>query len=216
MSQEITTIEKILDKNEQMSRELNQKLTKQNVFFVNLLGSPGAGKTTFLLSLIPLLKKQAFVIEGDIASDIDTQKLNDAGIRAVQINTNGACHLEVPQIEAVLPGAIANSIIFVENIGNLVCPAEFLIGEDVKILLSTVTEGSDKPYKYPLAFEVSDLIMVNKSDITDVVDFDKDYFEKGVRLLNKKAQIIYVSGKTGQGLEEVAAWINERIESKRS
>ncbi|GHU88326.1 hydrogenase accessory protein HypB [Clostridia bacterium] len=201
-------MEKILDKNEQLAGELREKFNKQGVFCVNILGSPGAGKTTLLTQIIPKLSKAAFVIEGDIQSDIDTEKLRKLGIPAVQINTGGACHLEANQIEEALKNAPRDiGYVFVENIGNLVCPAEFLIGEHVKILISTVTEGSDKPYKYPLAFEKADLIILNKSDLLPYVAFDREYFLSGVRKLNEHAPVLEVSGVGGAGLGAVAEWL---------
>jgi hydrogenase nickel incorporation protein HypB len=206
--------ENILSKNEEDSAALNRELTQKNNFFINILGSPGAGKTTFLQQLIPMLPKKAFVIEGDIQSDIDTQMLQSLGVQAVQINTFGACHLETPQIRAALPQDIENSFIFVENIGNLVCPAEFLIGEHIKVLISPVTEGSDKPYKYPLAFEVADIIIINKTDLLPYVEFDEDYFTKGVRLLNKNAPIIKVCTKNGSGVAEVYECVTKIMNGK--
>ncbi|MDR1565619.1 MAG: hydrogenase nickel incorporation protein HypB [Oscillospiraceae bacterium] len=214
MSKKIEIFEKILDKNEQLAAELNAQLSAQNIFFINVLGSPGAGKTTLLLGLLPLLNEPSFVIEGDIQSDIDAVKLSQAGIGAVQINTGGACHLETPQIKAVLPQDL-QGYLFVENIGNLVCPAEFLIGEHHKLLLATVTEGSDKPYKYPLAFEKADIILLNKTDLLPYLDFDIDFFTEGVRKLNPTAPIIKVCGKTGAGFKEVAYWITQKkLQSK--
>jgi hydrogenase nickel incorporation protein HypB len=209
MTERIDVYENVMDANEKAAGVLNGKLDEAGVFFINLLGSPGAGKTSTLLGLIPLLPRPSFVIEGDIESDIDTIKLREAGIPAVQINTEGACHLETPQIEAALP-EIRSAYLFVENIGNLVCPAEFLIGEHCKVLLSTVTEGSDKPYKYPLAFEKADLILINKTDLLPYVEFDVEYFTAGVRRLNAQAPILQICAKTGEGLQEAAAWIINR------
>ncbi|GHV05846.1 hydrogenase accessory protein HypB [Clostridia bacterium] len=207
---EISVMEKILDKNERLAAELREKMTKSRVFCVNILGSPGAGKTTLLSKLIPMLSKKSFVIEGDIQSDIDAQTLEEAGIPAVQINTGGACHLEASQIEAALADMPQDTgFVFVENIGNLVCPAEFLIGEHVKILIATVTEGSDKPYKYPLAFEKADLIILNKVDLVPYVAFDREFFTKGLRKLNEKVEILEVSGINAVGVEEVAHWLEK-------
>ncbi|MDR3072581.1 MAG: hydrogenase nickel incorporation protein HypB [Clostridiales Family XIII bacterium] len=213
MSTKVDIYENVLNQNERLAGEFNQKLSGDGVFFINILWSPGAGKTTCLLNLIPLLPQQSFVIEGDIESDIDTVKMRDSGIPAVQINTEGACHLETPQITSILP-EFKEGFLFVENIGNLVCPAEFLIGEHIKLLIPTVVEGSDKPYKYPLAFEKADLILLNKIDLLPYVDFDIDYFSAGVRRLNPDAPILQVCGKTGQGFREAAEWILERSGKK--
>ena len=206
---EIDVKTNILDENERLADKINRALTAKNCFAINVMGAPGVGKTTTLLNIIPMLGDSAFVIEGDIQSDIDTQKLAQAKIAAVQINTGGACHLDTPLIEAVLPEKHYRYI-FIENIGNLVCPAEFMIGEHIKLLISTVTEGSDKPYKYPLAFEKADIILLNKADLLDYVDFDMDYFMAGARKLNPQAPIFVVSGKTGLGFKEAADWIKRK------
>ena len=209
MERTVEVMENILDKNEQLAGEVNKSLTARGIFAVNVMGAPGAGKTTTLLNIIPKLKGQSFVIEGDIQSDIDTQKLAEAGIKAVQINTGGACHLDSPLIAEAIPTEDFGYV-FIENIGNLVCPAEFMIGEHIKMLIVTVTEGSDKPYKYPLAFEKADIILLNKVDLLPYVDFDIDYFTAGVRKLNANAPIIQLSKVTGDGYGEASAWIAKR------
>ena len=206
--------ESIYKRNDELAAELNGELTGKAVFCVNVLGAPGVGKTTALIRLIPMLEGPAAVIEGDIESDIDTEKLKKLGITACQINTHGACHLETPVIrEAAEAIGLTGGFLFIENIGNLVCPAEFVIGEHIKLLITSVTEGSDKPYKYPLAFEKADAILINKVDLKPYVDFDEDYYLKGVRALNKDAQVFRVSGRTGEGFEEVATWLNHRARS---
>jgi hydrogenase nickel incorporation protein HypB len=211
---EIEVMEDVYDRNEKAAQELNEKLNKNKVFALNVMGSPGVGKTSVLSSIIPLLDKKAWVIEGDIQSSIDSERLNKLGIETYQINTGGACHLDSPAIaranDELKP---KDGYLFIENIGNLVCPAEFMIGEHVKLLISNVTEGSDKPYKYPLAFEKADIILVNKIDLMEHVDFDREMFLKGVRALNKTVPVIFVSAKKGEGFEEVAAWIKEKAKS---
>ncbi len=203
--------ESIYKRNEEVAAALNQELTMKKVFCVNVLGGPGVGKTSTLIRLIPLLPKKAAVIEGDIESDIDTDKLNALGIPARQINTHGACHLDSPVVrEAAEAIGLTDGFLFVENIGNLVCPAEFVIGEHMKLLITTVTEGSDKPYKYPLAFEKADAVLINKVDLAPYVDFDEAYYMKGVRALNDHAVVFRVSSRTGEGFEEVAAWLTAR------
>jgi hydrogenase nickel incorporation protein HypB len=177
------------------------------------MGAPGVGKTTSLIQIIKQLKNVTpYVIEGDIEADFDTKTLQSLGVKAIQINTGGACHLDSPLIgDAVSKLNLNNGVLFIENIGNLVCPAEFMIGEHAKMLISNVTEGSDKPYKYPLAFEKANIILLNKCDLLPYVDFDEDFFMKGVRALNKTAPVIKVSGKTGEGFDQVVSWIMEKV-----
>ena len=208
----INVMEGILDENDHIAEHINEHMTAHGVLVVNEMGAPGVGKTTTLRNLVKHLELKPYVIEGDIESDIDTKNLNELGIETHQINTHGECHLDAPMIEHMTshiefkePG-----ILFIENIGNLVCPAEFSIGEHVMMLISTVTEGSDKPYKYPLAFEKADIILINKVDLIPYLDFDEEFFMKGVRALNKDAPVIKVSGKTGEGFEEVAKWLTDR------
>ena len=172
-------------------------------------GAPGAGKTTSLENLIRALPVKSYVIEGDIESDIDTERLKKQGISAAQINTFGACHLDAP----LMHNAIHNmemdegGILFIENVGNLVCPAEFSIGEHIKMLIVSVTDGSDKPYKYPLAFEKADMILLNKVDLLPYLDFDEEFFMEGIRHLNKDAPVFKVCGKTGEGYDAAAEWL---------
>lgn len=199
-------------RNDHIAEHVHEYLAERHVFAVNLMGAPGAGKTTTLENLLKHLGVRGYVIEGDIESDIDTERLRKQQIAASQINTFGACHLDAPLVHNAIhtmqfaePG-----ILFIENVGNLVCPAEFSIGEDIKLLQVSVTDGSDKPYKYPLAFEKADIILLNKVDLLPYVDFDETFFMDGIRHLNKKAPVFKVSGKTGEGYAEAAAWIKQR------
>jgi hydrogenase nickel incorporation protein HypB len=213
-TKDVQIMEDICADNDRVSEEIRRDLTARGIFVVNVLGAPGAGKTTCLIRIVNGLPKvKPYVIEGDIQSDIDAQKLNGLGIESVEINTDGACHLESEQIRNMLPKLSLNKpgILFVENIGNLVCPAEFTIGEHIKILICAVTDGADKPYKYPLAFEKAAAVLLNKTDLTPYVDFDRDYFARGVRALNPDAPIFPVSGRTGDGFAEVCAWLEARL-----
>ncbi len=209
--------ENILDENDHIAEHINEHMSMHGVLVVNEMGAPGVGKTTAIKNIIKCMKRaKPIVIEGDIESDIDTAHLKSIGIEAHQINTFGACHLDAPMIEHQLShmefdlGPDERGILFIENIGNLVCPAEFSIGEHVKLLISTVTEGSDKPYKYPLAFEKADIILLSKVDLIPYLDFDEDFFMKGVRALNPNVPVIKVSGKTGEGYEEAARLLEEK------
>ena len=214
-NKEIEVMQSVYDKNDEVASQINAELTGKGIFAINVMGAPGAGKTTSLIQIIKRLKTlTSYVIEGDIEADFDTKTLQSLGVKAIQINTGGACHLDSPLIgNAVEELKLADGVLFIENIGNLVCPAEFMIGEHAKMLISTVTEGSDKPYKYPLAFEKADIILLNKCDLIPYVDFDEDFFMKGVRALNKTAPVIKVSGKTEEGYEKVVAWIMEKVNS---
>jgi hydrogenase nickel incorporation protein HypB len=210
---EIDVVQNIFDENDRVALETNEKLGQRGIFVINIMGSPGAGKTSSIINMVRNLpEEKIYVIEGDIESDIDTIKLNELGIETIQINTNGACHLDAPTIQNVLQDLTMDKpgFLFIENIGNLVCPAEFQIGEHMKLLISSAAEGSDKPYKYPLAFEKADIILLTKSDLKAYVDFDDEFFLKGVRALNKTAPVFEVNAKTGQGFEEVGQWLKSR------
>lgn len=214
-NKEIEIMQSVYDKNDQVASQINASLTSKGIYAINVMGAPGAGKTTSLIQIIKRLTDvTSYVIEGDIEADFDTKTLQSLGVKAIQINTGGACHLDSPLIgEAVDELNISDGVLFIENIGNLVCPAEFMIGEHAKMLISTVTEGSDKPYKYPLAFEKADLILLNKCDLLPYIDFDEDFFMKGVRALNQSAPVIKVSGKTEEGYEKVVEWIVKKTRS---
>ncbi|MDF2942488.1 MAG: hydrogenase accessory protein HypB [Herbinix sp.] len=212
-NKEIEIMQSVYDKNDEVAAQINSELTQSGIYAINVMGAPGAGKTTSLIQIIKRLKDVTpYVIEGDIEADFDTKTLQSLGVKAIQINTGGACHLDSPLIgKAVEDLKINNGVLFIENIGNLVCPAEFMIGEHAKMLISTVTEGSDKPYKYPLAFEKADIILINKCDLIPYLDFDEDFFMKGVRALNKTAPVIKVSGKTEEGFDKVVSWIMDKL-----
>lgn len=205
---EIEIKQSVYDRNDKMAAELNRSFTEKCVFVVNVMGAPGVGKTSSLTQIIRRLTVPAYVVEGDIESDIDAEKLTALGIKTVQINTGGACHLDSPLIaKAVKDMSLEKGVLFIENIGNLVCPAEFMIGEHIKLLLTNVTEGSDKPFKYPLAFEKADAILLGKLDLLPYVDFDEAQYMDGVRKLNDAVPVFRVSAKTGENFDEVANWI---------
>lgn len=211
-NKEIEIMQSVYDKNDEIASQVNEFLTRKGIFAVNVMGAPGVGKTSSLIEIIKRMDNiTPYVIEGDIEADFDTKKLLSLGVNTVQINTGGACHLDSPLIKKAVDDLnVEKGVLFIENIGNLVCPAEFQIGEHVKMLISTVTEGSDKPYKYPLAFEKADIIILNKCDLLPYVDFDEEFFMAGVRALNKKAPVVKVSCKMSEGFEEVVLWIKEK------
>ncbi|MCQ2374047.1 MAG: hydrogenase nickel incorporation protein HypB [Phascolarctobacterium sp.] len=203
--------------NDHIAEHVQEHLAEHGVFAINLMGAPGVGKTTTVENIIKNLHVPSYVVEGDIEGSIDTERLHKQNISAIQINTFGACHLDAPLMHNALhampmpePG-----ILFIENVGNLVCPAEFSIGENIKLLQVSVTDGSDKPYKYPLAFEKADIILLNKVDLLPYLDFDEKFFMDGIRHLNKKAPIFKVCGKTGEGYQEVATWLEEQAQAAR-
>jgi len=208
----VNVMEDIHSENDHIAEHVNEDLSKKGIFAINVMGAPGIGKTTTIINLINSIEGLTpYVIEGDIESDIDTRKLRELGVKAYQINTFGACHLDAPLIHNVAQNIDfdEDGILYVENVGNLVCPAEFNIGEHIKLLICSVTEGSDKPYKYPLAFENADIILINKIDLAPHLDFDEEFFMKGVKALNKNVPIFKVSGKTGEGFAEAASWLKE-------
>jgi hydrogenase nickel incorporation protein HypB len=211
---DVTIMENINAENDRISDSIQKNLFDRGIYSVNLIGPPGAGMTSCLIEIIkgmPGIKP--YVIEGDIESDIDAVKLQKLGIEAIQIHTGGACHIDAIIVENTLEKLTLDQkgILFIENIGNLVCPAEFNIGENVKVLIVTVAEGADKPYKYPLAFEKAAAIILNKADLLPHVDFDMAYFTRGVRALNKTAPIFLVSAKKGEGFSEVCAWLRGNL-----
>jgi hydrogenase nickel incorporation protein HypB len=193
-----------------LAREINKKLTEKKIYTVNILGGAGAGKTSVLIQIANRLGSiDKFVIEGDLESDIDTKKLQALGFKSYQINTHGTCHLNAPMIQAII-GKIElgnGGMLFIENIGNLVCPAEFEIGEHLKVLICSVPEGSDKPYKYPIAFQKAGAVILNKKDLMPYIDFDRDYFLSGVRAVNPVIPVFEVSCKTGEGFDAVVGWL---------
>lgn len=210
MSERIEIKRAVYEENDRLAAILHERFAKDNIFTVNVLGSPGAGKTSSLKQIIKRLDPALVsVIEGDIASDIDTADLKNLGIDAYQIETGGDCHLNTPMIRSIVKkmDLKKDGWLFIENIGNLVCPAEFVIGEDIKIVVSSTAEGSDKPYKYPSVFQKSAAIILTKMDIAKYVNFDLDYFSRGIRALNPDAKIFEVNAMTGDGFDEVASWM---------
>jgi hydrogenase nickel incorporation protein HypB len=206
----------LLDLNDRIAAENRALLDEHCVFVLDLMASPGAGKTSTILATIAQLRDRfrIAVIEGDIASDVDSRRVKEQGIPAVQINTGGACHLESRMIRRALDALDLDALdlIIIENVGNLVCPTDFYLGENAKVMILSVPEGHDKPLKYPGIFQVATAIILNKIDTVAVFDFDERAFRASVEQLNPTAAIFPVSAKTGRGIELWTRWLADRID----
>ena len=215
---EIKVLKNILGANDQIAAKNRELMAKHEVFAVNIMASPGAGKTSVVLQTIRALKNKTRigVIEGDIASSIDAETVAKEGVPVVQINTGGECHLESFQIQNALTNLPLPDIdlLLIENVGNLVCPAEFSIGEDLKVLVASVPEGDDKPYKYPLMFNTVDAIVLNKIDLLPYVKFDVEGFTNTVKNINAKVALFKVSCTTGEGIQPWARWLLSQMKRK--
>ncbi len=211
---EIKVMKNIMQANDKLADENRTYFKKHGITAINVMASPGSGKTSVILQLIKALgSKIGFgVIEGDIASSIDAETIDKLGIPVQQINTSGGCHLDANMIKTVVKNLDLkrNSILLIENVGNLVCPSTFDLGESLKLVIASVPEGHDKPYKYTTMFMVADVIVLNKSDLMPYIDFDKDSFYKGVRAVNQKAPVFELSCRTGDGVQAFVHWIQER------
>ncbi|MCX7745761.1 MAG: hydrogenase nickel incorporation protein HypB [Clostridia bacterium] len=211
---EIKVLKNIMHANQKLADENRALFKERKITAVNIMASPGAGKTSVILKVIEHLKNEIGigVIEGDIASNIDAEKIDKLGIPVVQINTGGGCHLDANMIKTVVPdlGLTENAVLFIENVGNLVCPSSFDLGENIKMVIASVPEGHDKPYKYISMFEGADVIVLNKVDLLPFIDFDKESFKKGIRALNEMAPIFEISCRTGEGISEFIGWIKEK------
>ena len=213
---EIKVMHQVMAWNEDVSDAVKAELAAHRVCLINVMGSPGAGKTTTLISLIDRLRERyrIGVIEGDIAGQIDADTIHGLGIPVTQIDTDGACHIEAMSIQKMLPEFDLDEldILFVENIGNLVCPAEFNIGESFRLALLSIPEGDDKVEKYPLMFATSQALALNKYDLKDYFDFDDSRVERAARGVNPDISLFRVSSRDGSGLDELAGWISNRVD----
>ncbi len=219
MSERIPVAEKILSANDQLAQENRARLDAHKIFALNLMASPGAGKTSLIEHTIRGLsaRLRLGVIDGDIATSIDADRASAAGALAVQINTGGECHLDAVMLQGALKELDLKQIdlLIVENVGNLICPASFQLGVHKSVLIASVPEGDDKPYKYPGMYRGVDALVINKIDLLPYVAFDMEYFKRGVEILNPGLVTFPLSCRTEVGLVEWLRWVTEMTESHR-
>ena len=217
----ITVLDNILQANDAIAGEIAAKLAAHRVFAINLMSSPGAGKTTLLERTLERLEPKGVlvgVIEGDIETSRDAERLEGFNVPVVQINTGTACHLDANMINGALANLDCSAIdlLFIENVGNLVCPAEFKVGEDHKVMMLSVAEGDEKPLKYPLMFRESSAMIVNKIDLLQHTNFDMEEATANACKINPQLTLFPLSCTTGEGLEAWVAWVLEGLEAKRA
>ena len=211
----------IFDDNDKDANRLREELKTKGVFLLNLMSSPGSGKTTTLISTINALKDKIkiAVMEADIDSDVDAIKIKKAtGVQSIQLHTGGMCHLDAEMTRQGLRGLDLNDVdlAILENVGNLVCPAEFDTGASKNCMILSVPEGHDKPLKYPLMFSICDLVLINKMDVAPYFDFDLDKCSQYIKMRNPNAEIIPICAKTGEGVDKFADWIIKNIAKWRN
>jgi len=211
--------EQILGANEEKAKENKKRLDKAGVLTINIMSSPGAGKTSLIMSTIKALGKKVriAVIEGDVASSVDADKVNALGIPAVQINTAGGCHLEAGMVTKALDGLPLDKtdLLFIENVGNLICTNSYALGEDIRLMIASMPEGDDKPIKYPAMFADSDVIIISKIDLQPYLDFNEKAFLNVVNGLNPDVTIFPLSCKTGKGMDAWYKWLEAEVKNKK-
>jgi hydrogenase nickel incorporation protein HypB len=217
-TEKLTILENILSANDQLAANIRRLLDQNGIYALNIMASPGAGKTSIILKTLDSLKgiARVGVIEGDTAAvTIDSDKVINAGFPAVQINTGGNCHLDSAMIEAGLKQLPLDNLemIIVENVGNLVCPASFDLGTHARVLIASIPEGDDKPYKYPGMYRDVDVVILNKIDLKSYVNFNEDYFRKGIELLNPGVSFFPLSCTSGEGFLPWMEWIKGKLNS---
>jgi len=207
--------ESVFEDNNKDARLLREQLKGERTFLLNLMSSPGAGKTTILVNTINSLKEKLSiaVMEADIDSDVDARTISNTGVKVIQLHTGGMCHLDADMTRQGLKGLDAGDtdLVVLENVGNLVCPAEFDTGATKNAMILSVPEGDDKPLKYPLMFRISDVLLINKIDTLEVFDFDLELCIQRVKKLNPNIAVFPVSGKTGEGMEEWINWLYQEV-----
>ncbi len=217
MSKRISVVEEILSANDQLAAANRARLDAARVFAINVMASPGAGKTSLIMRTVEGLRDEFRIgaVDGDIATTIDADRIAALGVPTVQINTGGTCHLDAPMLQNALPQFPLDEmdLLIVENVGNLVCPASFKLGAHRSVLIASVPEGDDKPYKYPVMYRGVDCLVLNKMDVLAAFEFDVDYFRRGVEALNPGLAFFPLSCKTGAGMDAWLVWLrNETSE----
>jgi len=211
----IPVVQNILSANAALASDVRGRLDASGVFALNMMASPGAGKTSFITATIRALGDSLRVayVDGDIETTIDAERIDALGVPVVQINTGGACHLDANMLSLALPQLPLDQVdlLIVENVGNLVCPAEFELGTHLNVLIASIPEGADKPYKYPTMYRGVDVLIVNKIDLLPYVPFDLGYFKRGVEVLSPGLTTFEVSCTTGDGIQAWVAWLKERV-----
>jgi len=215
MTKRIPVVEKILSANDQLAQSNRSRFEEAGIFAVNLMASPGAGKTSLIEHTVQALAPnfRLAAIDGDIATSIDADRAAAAGATAVQINTGGECHLDAVMLEGALNQLDLKQLdlLLVENVGNLVCPANFKLGTHKNILIASIPEGDDKPYKYPGMYQDVDALVINNIDLLPYIPFDMDYFRKGVQILNPDLVTFPISCITKEGLDEWIEWLSQHV-----
>ena len=219
MTERVPVVERILGANERLAADNRARLDAAGVFSLNFLASPGAGKTSLVEQTVGRLagRLRLAVVDGDIATSLDADRAAAAGAKAVQINTGGECHLDAVMLQGALDtlDLSAVDLLIVENVGNLVCPANFALGTHKSVLVASTPEGDDKPYKYPGTYRGVDALVINKIDLLPYVDFDMEYFRRGAAALNPGLVTFPLSCRTGEGLDAWIEWVIAQVEANR-
>jgi hydrogenase nickel incorporation protein HypB len=215
----VEVITSILNANDLIAHENQKLLEKHHILSVNLMASPGAGKTSLILQTAKALAShlRIGVIEGDVASCLDADRVASVDIPVIQINTGGECHLDALTVQKAIKALPLPEldILFIENVGNLICPVEFQLGEKIRVVIASVPEGDDKPYKYPGMFTAVDVVILNKMDLTPYVDFNLDAMRQGVRTLNQRAKMFELSCRTGEGIAAWTEWLESQLRAEK-
>jgi hydrogenase nickel incorporation protein HypB len=212
---EIKVLQNILNANDQIAEKNRRLLDDNQVFAINIMSSPGAGKTSLILETIKRSKGEirVGVIEGDISSSVDAEAVGKEGVAVIQINTGGGCHLDANMVQSALNNLPLKDIdlLIIENVGNLICPANFALGDHRRVIISSIPEGHDKPIKYPVMFHEADIVLLNKTDLLPYVNFNLEAFTQAVQGIKKELAIVPVSCTTGEGIDQWLAWLRKQM-----